>query len=73
MAGEVLEFSEELAASANRQEELLADFERRKQARLINVPTDDTEVKLNLRALGEPCVLPWPCPLLARNGLFLLC
>lgn len=33
---------------------LLEEFERRKKARLINVSTDDVEVKKNLRQLNEP-------------------
>ena len=33
---------------------LLEEFERRKKARQINVSTDDSEVKKNLRQLGEP-------------------
>ncbi|XP_075041546.1 U4/U6 small nuclear ribonucleoprotein Prp4-like [Mixophyes fleayi] len=40
-----------------RQAEVLAEFERRKRARQINVSTDDSEVKACLRALGEPITL----------------
>ena len=36
---------------------LLEEFERRKKARQINVSTDDSEVKRNLRQLGEPICL----------------
>lgn len=36
---------------------LLEEFERRKKARQINVSTDDSEVKKNLRQLGEPICL----------------
>lgn len=36
---------------------LLEEFERRKRARLINVSTDDVEVKRNLRQLNEPICL----------------
>lgn len=36
---------------------LLEEFERRKRARLINVSTDDAEVKKNLRHLNEPICL----------------
>lgn len=36
---------------------LLEQFERRKKARQVNVSTDDTEVKRNLRQLGEPVCL----------------
>ena len=34
--------------------EYLEDFERKKRARLIHVTTDDSEVKKDLRQLGEP-------------------
>lgn len=36
---------------------LLEEFERRRKARLINVSTDDVEVKKNLRQLNEPICL----------------
>lgn len=36
---------------------LLEEFERRRKARLINVSTDDTEVKKNLRQFNEPICL----------------
>lgn len=36
---------------------LLEEFERRRRARLINVSTDDVEVKKNLRQLNEPICL----------------
>ncbi|XP_062515277.1 U4/U6 small nuclear ribonucleoprotein Prp4-like [Corticium candelabrum] len=39
-------------ASETRQQELLAEFERRKKARAIAVPTDDAEIKSRLRQLG---------------------
>lgn len=42
---------------SERQAEILAEFERRKRARQINVSTDDSEVKACLRALGEPITL----------------
>ncbi|XP_069789963.1 U4/U6 small nuclear ribonucleoprotein Prp4 isoform X3 [Narcine bancroftii] len=42
---------------SERQAEVLAEFERRKRARQINVSTDDAEVKACLRALGEPITL----------------
>ncbi|XP_070582205.1 U4/U6 small nuclear ribonucleoprotein Prp4-like [Ptychodera flava] len=38
-------------------EEMLAEFERRKRARQILVSTDDSEVKVKLRELGEPICL----------------
>ena len=36
---------------------LLEEFERRKRVRMINVSTDDAEVKKDLRQLGEPICL----------------
>ncbi|WAR31486.1 PRP4-like protein [Mya arenaria] len=39
------------------QAELLADFEKRKKAKKIQVSTDDSEVKAHLRKLGEPICL----------------
>lgn len=38
-------------------DEVLAEFERRKRAKTINVPTDDTEIQIQLRAIGEPICL----------------
>ncbi|XP_055344030.1 U4/U6 small nuclear ribonucleoprotein Prp4-like [Paramacrobiotus metropolitanus] len=38
-------------------DEALAEFERRKRARQINVPTDDIEIQIQLRAIGEPICL----------------
>ena len=40
-----------------RRAEVLAEFERRKRARQITVPTDDAEVKAGLRNLSEPITL----------------
>ncbi|OBS76843.1 hypothetical protein A6R68_16703 [Neotoma lepida] len=51
---EVFEIEEHIS---ERQAEVLAEFERRKRARQINVSTDDSEVKACLRALGEPITL----------------
>lgn len=42
---------------SERQQEALAEFERRRRARQITVSTDDAEVKAGLRALGEPITL----------------
>ncbi|KAF6718774.1 U4/U6 small nuclear ribonucleoprotein Prp4 [Oryzias melastigma] len=42
---------------SERQQEVLAEFERRRRARQITVSTDDAEVKAGLRALGEPITL----------------
>ncbi|XP_046366916.1 U4/U6 small nuclear ribonucleoprotein Prp4-like [Haliotis rufescens] len=44
-------------AEAESQAEVLAQFEKRKRARQIQVSTDDSEVKANLRQLGEPICL----------------
>jgi U4/U6 small nuclear ribonucleoprotein PRP4 len=38
----------------SRQLQLLEEFEKRKRAKAIVVPTDDSEVKVCLRAQGEP-------------------
>ena len=53
-SGEVFEIEEHIS---ERQAKVLAEFERRKRARQINVSTDDSEVKACLRALGEPITL----------------
>eukprot|EP00058_Branchiostoma_floridae_P005347 XP_002590835.1 hypothetical protein BRAFLDRAFT_125722 [Branchiostoma floridae] len=42
---------------SERQKEVLEEFERRKRARQIHVSTDDSEVKAQLRQLGEPICL----------------
>ncbi|KAL7980914.1 hypothetical protein Chor_002068 [Crotalus horridus] len=52
--GEVFDLEDHIS---ERQAEVLAEFERRKRARQINVSTDDSEVKACLRALGEPITL----------------
>ncbi|XP_039631730.1 U4/U6 small nuclear ribonucleoprotein Prp4 [Polypterus senegalus] len=53
-SGESFEIEEHIN---ERQAEVLAEFERRRRARQINVSTDDSEVKACLRALGEPITL----------------
>ncbi|XP_029942701.1 U4/U6 small nuclear ribonucleoprotein Prp4 [Salarias fasciatus] len=53
-SGETLEMEERVS---ERQQEALAEFERRRRARQITVSTDDAEVKACLRALGEPITL----------------
>nr|XP_054502423.1 U4/U6 small nuclear ribonucleoprotein Prp4 isoform X2 [Agelaius phoeniceus] len=53
-SGEVFDLEDHMS---ERQAEVLAEFERRKRARQINVSTDDCEVKACLRALGEPITL----------------
>merc|ERR1712002_512774 len=50
---EAIELEEEDESHA----ELLAEFERRKRARQIQVSTDDGEVKALLRQQGEPICL----------------
>ena len=49
--------------------EVLEEMERKKRARLINVSTDDTEVKKDLRHLGEPICLFGEGPAERRNRL----
>ncbi|XP_064616387.1 U4/U6 small nuclear ribonucleoprotein Prp4-like [Liolophura sinensis] len=51
---DIMEIDEDIRQS---QAELLAEFEKRKRARQIQVSTDDSEVKANLRQLGEPICL----------------
>ncbi|XP_061589529.1 U4/U6 small nuclear ribonucleoprotein Prp4 [Cololabis saira] len=53
-SGETMELEER---GSERQQEALAEFERRRRARQITVSTDDAEVKAGLRALGEPITL----------------
>ncbi|XP_047426403.1 U4/U6 small nuclear ribonucleoprotein Prp4 [Mugil cephalus] len=53
-SGDTLEMEERVS---ERQQEALAEFERRRRARQITVSTDDAEVKAGLRALGEPITL----------------
>jgi hypothetical protein len=38
-------------------EALVADFERRRRARALTLPTDELEVKLLLRQMGQPICL----------------
>jgi len=53
MTGDMRNYHE-LDQLPDNQQELMAEFERRKRARLIHVSTDDLEVKSNLRQLQEP-------------------
>jgi hypothetical protein len=55
--GATVPFSAEVAAQAARQETILAAFAQRREARNVAVPTDDGDVRTNLRALGEPVCL----------------
>ena len=50
-------------------DEILEEFERRKRARLINVSTDDAEIKKDLRDLGEPICLFGEGPAERRSRL----
>ncbi|KAK6978386.1 U4/U6 small nuclear ribonucleoprotein Prp4 [Biomphalaria glabrata] len=45
------------ASETAMQLEALAEFEKRKRARTIQVSTDDSEIRANLRQLGEPICL----------------
>merc|ERR1719461_1739926 len=49
--------------------ELMAEFERRKRVRMINVSTDDAQVKKDLRQLGQPICLFGEGPAERRNRL----
>ncbi len=53
MTGDMRNYHE-LDQLPDNQQELMAEFERRKRARQIHVSTDDLEVKTNLRQLKEP-------------------
>ncbi|XP_053390817.1 U4/U6 small nuclear ribonucleoprotein Prp4-like, partial [Mercenaria mercenaria] len=53
-AGATMDLEKEYEQS---QAELLAEFEKRKKAKKIQVSTDDSEVKAHLRQLGEPICL----------------
>src|SRR5690242_13411351 len=53
---EILPFSEKTLESQRRHEEELEEFEQRKRARNIVLPTDDKLVQLKLRELGEPII-----------------
>jgi len=45
------------ASNSMKQDEALMEFEKRKRARQIQVSTDDSEVRANLRHIGEPICL----------------
>ncbi|CAI2318638.1 unnamed protein product [Caenorhabditis sp. 36 PRJEB53466] len=44
-------------ADSRHDAEMFAEFERRKRARTLTLPTDDVQVKLKLRALNQPICL----------------
>ncbi len=50
-------FSEGTLESQARYQKILEEYELRKKARNIAVPTDDKMVQLRLRELGEPIIL----------------
>ncbi|XP_026681084.1 U4/U6 small nuclear ribonucleoprotein Prp4-like [Diaphorina citri] len=61
-----MEIDDEMAKD---KQALLQEFERRKKARHVNVSTDDNQVKLNLRQLGEPICLFGEGPAERRSRL----
>ncbi|XP_054289834.1 U4/U6 small nuclear ribonucleoprotein Prp4-like [Macrosteles quadrilineatus] len=63
---EYMELEEEMSKD---KQALLEEFERRKKARQVNVSTDDSEVKKNLRQLGEPICLFGEGPAERRSRL----
>lgn len=56
-------------ASAERQQELMAEFEKKKVLRSITVSTDDNQVKARLRELGHPICLFGEGPAQRRDRL----
>ncbi len=60
---------EGLEAEKGEKDVMMEEFERRKRARMINVSTDDAEVKKDLRQLGEPICLFGEGPADRRNRL----
>eukprot|EP00242_Pyramimonas_sp_CCMP2087_P002515 CAMPEP_0198232380 /NCGR_PEP_ID=MMETSP1445-20131203/115701_1 /TAXON_ID=36898 /ORGANISM="Pyramimonas sp., Strain CCMP2087" /LENGTH=521 /DNA_ID=CAMNT_0043913051 /DNA_START=292 /DNA_END=1857 /DNA_ORIENTATION=- len=54
---ETLELSAASVAARERHEAILADFESRRKARALSIPTDDGAVRKKLRELGEPMTL----------------
>ena len=65
--GETFELSTE--PNAERQQELMAEFEKRKVLRSINVSTDDSTVRARLRELGHPICLFGEGPAQRRDRL----
>jgi len=51
------EYVESAKMAKAEQQAILDEFERKKKARNIAVPTDDKKVRLRLRELGEPITL----------------
>eukprot|EP00794_Sanderia_malayensis_P015756 gene15756-17345_t len=58
-----------LDETSDRHQELLAEFEKRKRARAIAVPTDNAMVKARLRELGHPICLFGEGPAERRDRL----
>ena len=58
-----------LESQKGEKDEMIEEFERRKRARMINVSTDDAEIKKDLRQLGEPICLFGEGPADRRNRL----
>eukprot|EP01137_Pigoraptor_chileana_P021498 Opistho-2@85315 len=55
--GDAMPLSDGSKRAAAEHDEVLADFERRRRARTMAVPTDPAAVKLKLREYGEPVTL----------------
>lgn len=68
-AEESLELDESTKTAMAEQQAILDEFERKKKARNIAVPTDDKKVRLRLRELGEPITLFGEGPAERRDRL----
>ncbi|XP_065184786.1 U4/U6 small nuclear ribonucleoprotein Prp4-like [Sycon ciliatum] len=66
-SGDTVNISQDFAA--DRRDAMVAEFERRRKARLVTVPTDDAEVKARLRSMGEPICLFGEGPAHRRDRL----
>ena len=53
----VQDTSYSMGGGGEREQAILDELERKKRARSMAVPTDDTKVRLRLRELGEPITL----------------
>ncbi|KAG4096781.1 WD40 repeat-like protein [Neocallimastix lanati (nom. inval.)] len=63
------EYDESTKIAKAEQQAILDEFERKKKARNIAVPTDDKKVRLRLRELGEPITLFGEGPAERRDRL----
>jgi len=63
------EYVESAKMAKAEQQAILDEFERKKKARNIAVPTDDKKVRLRLRELGEPITLFGEGPAERRDRL----